>query len=131
MGKILVVDDSATIRLTLKRALIAAGFEVMEAVDGVDGLNKLASDGASVSLILSDINMPNMDGLTMCQKIKETASLSSIPIFIISTEGGVDMKTKGKELGITAWMNKPPNPTKLVEAVMKILQKSSTTSASV
>jgi two-component system, chemotaxis family, chemotaxis protein CheY len=120
MATILVVDDSKTIRTSLRRPLELAGHEVIEAEDGRDGLAKLET--AKVDMILSDINMPEMDGLTMCKHIKENAKYKHIPIVVVSTEASPEMKAEGKSAGVLAWMIKPPNPAKLVEAVAKVIE---------
>lgn len=121
MAHLLVVDDSGTIRTILKKILEGAGHQVSEAEDGADALGKLGAQETLPDIILSDVNMPNMDGLTMSSKIKQDAKLKSIPIVVISTELGGDMKAKGKEIGVTAWMSKPANPEKLLEVVGKIM----------
>lgn len=125
MARILVVDDSLTIRALLKRTLIQAGHEVVEAVDGGDGLLKL-SEG-KFELILSDINMPQMDGLAMIEQIRQNPQHARLPIFVISTEVRPEMKTKGKQIGVTAWMTKPPNPASLIDAITQVLSRSAPT----
>lgn len=119
MAKILLVDDSATIRSVIRKALEPASHMVMEAVDGADGLVKLGE--FSPDIIMTDINMPNIDGLTFSQRVKENDSWKKIPIVVISTEASPEMKAKGKEIGVAAWMIKPPNPAKLLEAIEKLM----------
>jgi two-component system, chemotaxis family, chemotaxis protein CheY len=120
MAKILVVDDSRTIRTLLNKTFTDAGHQVLEAVDGGEGLSK-AIENPDIALILSDINMPRMDGLTMCAKIKAAGGLGKIPIFIVSTEIGAEMKATGRSIGVTAWMTKPPNCPLILEAAVKVL----------
>ena len=120
MAKILVVDDSKTIRALFKRTLEMVGHEVTEAVDGQDGLVKV--DETLFDLILSDINMPEMDGLTMCKHIKAKEKYAKIPIVVISTEANPEMKAKGKAIGVIGWMIKPPDPDQLVDSVTKVLK---------
>ena len=122
MAKILVVDDSETLRNQLRKILDEAGHQVSEAFDGVNGLEVLQNN-AGIQLIICDVNMPRMDGLTMCQKVHESPALSKIPIFMLTTESNLDMKAKGKEAGVLAWITKPFSAPKLVSAVEKVTQK--------
>ncbi len=120
MGKtILVVDDSASLRQVVSIALKGAGYTVIEGSDGADGLSKL--DGTKVHLIISDVNMPNMDGLTMVQKIKDMAAYKFTPIIMLTTEAGADKKDIGKSAGVKAWMVKPFKPDQMLDAVSKLL----------
>ncbi len=121
MAFMIVVDDSKTIRTLVRKALEDGGHEVIEAVDGVDAMAQLSSPPKTIEMIISDINMPNMDGLTMVQKLREQPTFQKTPVIVLSTETSPEMKSKGKEIGVTAWMAKPPNPAKLLEAVGKIL----------
>jgi len=116
---ILVVDDSASLRQVVAITLKAAGYDVIEACDGVDGLNKL--DGKKIHLIVSDVNMPNMDGLTMVQKIRELANYKFTPVIMLTTESGADKKGIGKSAGVKAWMVKPFKPDQMVDAVSKLI----------
>lgn len=116
---ILVVDDSASLRQIVSIALKGAGYDVIEGCDGVDGLSKL--DGTKVHLIVSDINMPNMDGLTMVQKIKELPAYKFTPIIMLTTEAGADKKDIGKAAGVKAWMVKPFKPDQMLNAVSKLV----------
>ena len=120
MAKILIVDDSETLRTQLKKTLEDAGHSVVEGCDGVKGLEALRSND-DIKLILCDVNMPEMDGLTMCQKVHEDDALNKIPIFMLTTESNPDMKTKGKAAGVKAWVTKPFVPEKLLTAINKIL----------
>lgn len=120
MAKILIVDDSESLRSQLKNLLEGAGFEIVEGADGQLGLDTLMTN-KDVNLIISDVNMPNMDGVTMCSKISEDSSVNSIPIFMLTTESNTEMKEKGKKAGVKAWITKPFDDDKLVMAVKKIL----------
>jgi two-component system chemotaxis response regulator CheY len=116
---ILAVDDSASIRQMVGFTLKAAGYEVIEAVDGQDGLEKAKSK--SVHLILTDQNMPKMDGLTLVKTLRTMPQYRSTPILILTTESGDAMKQQGKAAGATGWLVKPFDPAKLVEVVKKVL----------
>ncbi|MDH3325433.1 MAG: response regulator [Gammaproteobacteria bacterium] len=116
---ILIVDDSASLRQVIAIALKGAGYEVIEGCDGQDGLDKLS--GQKVNLIISDVNMPNMDGLTMVTKIKENPSYKFTPIIMLTTESGADMKERGKAAGVKAWMVKPFKPDQMLDAVSQLI----------
>ncbi len=106
MAKVLVVDDSSTVRNEVSSFISSQGITVDTAVDGVDGLSKIGRD-PEIKLILCDVNMPNMDGLTMVEKVK--ASGKKIPIIMLTTESGPDMKKRGKDAGVKGWIVKPFN----------------------
>lgn len=116
---ILIVDDAMTIRNLAKLALGKSGYTIVEAEDGVQGLAKAKQE--KVDLIISDLNMPNMNGLEMAQAIKAETSLKDIPIFMLTTEASQDIAIKGKEIGIMAWIVKPFVPEKLLAAVKKVI----------
>jgi two-component system chemotaxis response regulator CheY len=120
MAKILLVDDSESLRIQLKKNLSGAGHEVVEAGDGVQGLAALNAN-KDVKLVICDVNMPNMDGLTMCAKVAADPALNKIPIFMLTTETSDDVKAKGKQIGVRAWIAKPCPEDKLMMAVSKIL----------
>ncbi len=122
MAKILIIDDSEAIRIQLRKDLESKGHSVVEAVDGMDGLNQLQK-ATDTELIICDVNMPKMDGLTMIAKVNQQPQYSSIKIFMLTTEGSADMKTRGKEIGVKAWITKPYLAEKLLSAVEKICQK--------
>jgi two-component system chemotaxis response regulator CheY len=122
MSKILVVDDAETQRFQLKKDLEAAGYEVVEAHDGLDGL-KVIDLNPDISLVICDVNMPIMDGLTMCSKVKETGKLQGVPIFMLTTEASAEMKQTAKQFGVRAWITKPFVAIKLIEAVGKVVKK--------
>lgn len=120
MAKILLVDDSETLRLQLKKLLSSKGHSIVEGADGVKGLETLKSN-SDVKLIICDVNMPNMDGVTMCTMVSEDPQLKTIPIFMLTTEASADLKEKGKKAGVKAWFSKPYDETKLMSLVDKIL----------
>ena len=122
MALILVIDDSETIRRQIKSLLETAGHQVVEGVDGIDGLEK-AKSVPDIKLILCDVNMPRLDGLSMCIKLKEEALPNPVPIFMLTTESSPEMKTKGKDAGVLAWITKPFADAKLLSAVEKILSR--------
>ncbi len=117
--KILVVDDAMTVRNLAKFALGKAGFTIVEAEDGVIGLEKAKAE--KPDLVISDLNMPNMNGLEMCRAIKGDDALKDTPIFMLTTEASADVAKEGKEIGIMAWIVKPFAPDKLLAAVKKVL----------
>ncbi|WP_293932703.1 response regulator [Iodobacter sp.] len=117
---ILILDDSASMRATVSIALSGAGYEVIEAKDGNEGLSKLT--GQRVNLIISDVNMPGMDGITFLKKLKEQAVHRYVPVIMLTTESADDKKQQGKEAGAKAWIVKPFEPAKLLDAVSKLIQ---------
>jgi two-component system, chemotaxis family, chemotaxis protein CheY len=120
MGKmVLTVDDSKSIREMVSFTLKSAGYDVVEAVDGEDGLVKAKSN--SVQMILTDQNMPKMDGLTLIKSLRSLPSFQTIPILMLTTESGDAMKAEGKAAGATGWLVKPFNPEKLLEVVKKVI----------
>jgi len=118
-ANILTVDDSASIRMTTKIALTHAGYQVTEAVDGADGLNK--AKGGSFDLIVTDLNMPNMNGLEMIEALRQSPAHTGIPIIFLTTESDADMKARAKAAGATGWVTKPFDPENLVKIVKKVL----------
>ncbi|RXZ38444.1 response regulator [Oxalobacteraceae bacterium CAVE-383] len=106
MAQILVVDDSSTVRNEVGDFLTKNGLTVLLAVDGRDGLTKLKGDSA-IKLVVSDVNMPNMDGLTMAEKIRSELGNSSVNIIMLTTENSPIMKERGKAAGIKGWIVKP------------------------
>lgn len=120
MAKILVVDDSETLRLQLGDVLQKAGHSVVFGVDGADGIAK-AKANSDVQLIISDYNMPEVDGLTMLRKIRELPGYAEKPSFMLTTEASPGLKALGKECGVKAWIVKPFTPDKLLMAVTKIV----------
>lgn len=120
MASILVVDDSSSIRSMIVFALKDAGYDVTEAVDGVDGLSKASS--GKFDLVITDVNMPNKDGITLCKDLRAMAQYKFTPILVLTTESSDDMKGKGKEAGATGWLVKPFNPEKLIATVKKVVR---------
>ncbi|MGN7294348.1 response regulator [Rhizobium sp. SAFR-030] len=118
-ASILTVDDSASIRLTTRVALSHAGYTVTEAVDGVDGIAKL--QGAQFDLIVTDLNMPNMDGLTMIRELRKIPSCMGVPVIFLTTESDQELKQEAKSAGATGWLTKPFDPESLVKIVRKVL----------
>jgi len=106
MAQILVVDDSSTVRAEVGDFLKKNGFDVALAVDGRDGLTKLQGD-AAIKLVVSDVNMPNMDGLTMAEKIRSELGNAKVSIIMLTTENSPLMKERGKAAGIKGWIVKP------------------------
>lgn len=115
--RILVVEDSTMVRITVKRTLAAVDFEVDEARDGAEGLAKAQSAAPPYDLILTDLNMPNLDGLSMVKAIRATAGYAQTPIVMLTTESGEEKKSVGHDSGISAWLVKPFEPDALVEMV--------------
>ena len=120
-ARILTVDDSASIRLTTNVALSTAGYSVSEAVNGADGLAKAQAE--RFDLIVTDLNMPIMDGLTMIEELRKIPSQTGIPIIFLTTESDVALKTRAKNAGATGWLTKPFDPENLVKIVRKVLGK--------
>ncbi len=116
---ILAVDDSTSIRQMVAFTLKGAGYDVVEAVDGQDGLDK--AKAKSINLILTDQNMPKMDGLTLIKNLRGLPQYKSTPILMLTTEAGDDMKAKGKAAGATGWLVKPFDPQKLLDVVKKVI----------
>ena len=116
---ILAVDDSASIRQMVSFTLKSAGYEVVEAVDGMDGLDKAKS--RPVNLILTDQNMPRMDGLTLIKNLRAMPQYKSVPILMLTTESSDAMKQQGRTVGATGWLVKPFDPQKLIEVVKKVI----------
>jgi len=106
MAHILIVDDSSTVRAEVSEFLQKNGLSVATAVDGHDGIAKLRSD-AQIKLIVSDVNMPNMDGLTMAEKIRGELNNSAVNIIMLTTENSPLMKERGKAAGVKGWIVKP------------------------
>jgi two-component system chemotaxis response regulator CheY len=116
---ILAVDDSGSLRQMVAFSLKAAGYDVVQAVDGQDGLNKAKEK--TVDLVLTDQNMPIMDGLTLIKNLRELGSYQKIPILMLTTESSDEMKAKGKAAGANGWLVKPFDPKRLIEVVQKVI----------
>ena len=115
---ILIVDDSASLRTVVKMALTGAGYDVIEAGDGNEALKLM--DGRVINMIISDINMPGMNGLEFCKQAKMNPTYKFTPILMLTTESSTDKKDIAKSAGASAWMTKPFSPTQMVKAVEKL-----------
>ena len=120
MTKVLIVDDSDVLRAEVRATLEEAGYEVVEAENGALGLT-MAEQVKDFSIILTDLNMPEMNGVTMAGKIHQLEHYKAVPIFMLTTEGSAELKAKGKEAGVMLWMVKPFKPELLIKAVSKVL----------
>lgn len=120
MAQILVVDDSATVRNEVSGFLTQNGLNVEVAVDGKDGLDKLQRN-PSVKLVISDVNMPNMDGLTMAEKIRSDLGNSSVNIIMLTTESDPRMKERGKAAGVKGWIVKPFKGDNVIGSIKKLV----------
>ena len=120
MGKkILAVDDSGSLRQMLIFSLNNGGYQVVDAVDGVDGLAK--AQGTQFDLVLTDQNMPNMDGLSLIRSLRALPAYRQVPILMLTTESSPEMKNKGREAGANGWLVKPFDPQRLLEVVGKCI----------
>lgn len=119
MTKILAVDDSASMRQMVSFTLQGAGYEVVEACDGQDAFNKAKQ--ASVDLVLSDVNMPVMDGISLIKNLRTLPNYKFTPILMLTTESAADKKSEGKAAGATGWIVKPFNPDQLLNTIKKVL----------
>ena len=115
----MVVDDSASMRQVVGIALTSAGYEVLEGNDGKDALGKL--DGRKVHLIISDVNMPNMDGITFLKEVKKHSSYRFTPVIMLTTEGQASKMDEGRAAGAKAWMVKPFQPAQILDAVSRLV----------
>ncbi|MGP0173021.1 response regulator [Pseudomonas sp. NCHU5208] len=116
---ILIVDDSASIRQVVGMTLKGAGYDVIEGCDGKDALTKL--DGRKVHLIISDVNMPNMDGITFLKNVKQLPNYKFTPVIMLTTEAGDAKKSEGQAAGAKAWVVKPFQPAQMLTAVSKLI----------
>jgi two-component system chemotaxis response regulator CheY len=116
---ILIVDDSVSLRQVVKITLTGAGYEVLEAGDGVEALEVLQSHKAN--LVISDVNMPRMDGLTLLRTLKEKPDLKFMPVIMLTTESEAEKKKQGQEAGARAWVVKPFQPQQMLAAVSKLM----------
>lgn len=117
---IMTADDSTSIRQMVGFTLKQAGYEVVEAVDGQDAADQLAT--ASVDMLITDLNMPRMDGFELIKQVRAMAKFKFIPIIMLTTESQADMKQKGKAAGATGWIVKPFKPEQLLAVVKKVLR---------
>lgn len=118
-ASILTVDDSPSLRMAIRIALTGAGYAVAEAGDGVEGLSK--ANGQKFDLIVTDLNMPNMDGLTMIRELRKDPAQAGTPIIFLTTESDDAMKQQAKAAGATGWLVKPFVAEQLVKVCRKVL----------
>ena len=116
---ILAVDDSASMRQMVGFTLRRAGYEVVEAEDGVEALEFAREH--SVDLVLTDVNMPRMDGITLVRELRALGTYKFVPMLVLTTEAGPEKKLQGKQAGATGWLVKPFNPEKLLATIAKVL----------
>ncbi len=117
--KIMTVDDSATIRQMLSFTLTDAGFDVIEAVDGVDACNKLKD--SPVNMVITDLNMPQMDGIELIREVRKDPANRFVPIIMLTTESQESKKQEGKAAGASGWIVKPFSPEQLLAVVKMVL----------
>ena len=118
-ASILTVDDSASLRMAIRIALTGAGYAVTEAGDGLEGLAKASE--TRFDLIVTDLNMPNMDGLTMIRELRKQPDQAGVPILFLTTESDGDIKAQAREAGATGWLVKPFEPEQLIKTARKVL----------
>ena len=116
---IMTVDDSTSVRQMVCLTLKNAGYTVLEAIDGNDALSKL--DGAAVNMVLTDLNMPNLDGIGLIRALRAKTEFKFIPIVLLTTESQAEKKQEGKAAGATGWIVKPFNPEQLLAVIKKVL----------
>ncbi|MFY8351667.1 response regulator [Pseudoalteromonas sp. SSM20] len=120
MKKILAVDDSASMRQMVGFTLKKAGFDVTEAKDGSEALE--IAKGESFDVVISDVNMPVMDGITLIRELRALPAYKFTPMLMLTTESGLDKKTEGKAAGATGWIVKPFNPDQLLAVIKKVIR---------
>ncbi|MBV7296959.1 response regulator [Enterovibrio paralichthyis] len=116
---ILIVDDSLSIRKVVGIALRGGGYDVIEACDGKDALSKMT--GQKIHLIISDVNMPNMDGITFLKEVKKHPNYKFTPVIMLTTEAGQNKISEGRAAGAKAWVVKPFQPPQMLDAVAKLV----------
>ena len=119
MASILAVDDSASMRQMVTFTLKGAGYDVTEAKDGLEALNIAKSN--KFNLVITDVNMPNMDGITLTKELRALPAYKFVPILTLTTESSAEKKMAGKQAGATGWIVKPFNPDQLLATVKKVL----------
>ncbi|KAK0340521.1 hypothetical protein LTR94_030175, partial [Friedmanniomyces endolithicus] len=120
-ASILTVDDSASLRMAIRIALSGAGYAVTEASDGVEGLAKATAQ--RFDLIVTDLNMPNMDGLSMIRELRKQPAQAGVPIIFLTTESDDAMKAQAKAAGATGWLVKPFQAEQLIRVAQKVLAR--------
>lgn len=119
MATILAVDDSASMRQMVAFTLKGAGYNVVEAVDGLDALTKAKSQ--SFDCVVTDVNMPNKDGIELIRDLRALPNYKFTPMLMLTTEAGADKKQQGKDAGATGWIVKPFNPDQLLKTIKKVM----------
>ena len=117
--RVLTVDDSRTILAMLRHTLVNAGFEVLQAEDGKQGLDVLKTE--DVDVVITDINMPGMDGIEFIKHVRASGQHQSLPILILTTETSQEKRDQGKQAGGTGWIVKPFDPDKLISVIQKVV----------
>jgi two-component system, chemotaxis family, chemotaxis protein CheY len=120
MARILAVDDSPSMRQMVGATLQSAGHEVVTANDG-DVALRVATEDSSIDLVITDVNMPNMDGISLVRELRRLPRYKGVPLLILTTEASAERKLAGKSAGATGWIVKPFNPESLLNAVSKVL----------
>jgi two-component system chemotaxis response regulator CheY len=116
---IMTVDDSSSVRQMVGLTLKGEGYQVVEAVDGKDALAKVG--GASIDMVITDLNMPNMDGITLIRELRKLPAFKFTPIVMLTTESQAERKQEGKDAGATGWIVKPFKPEQLIGVIKKVL----------
>jgi two-component system chemotaxis response regulator CheY len=119
VATILAVDDSASMRQMVSFTLKGAGYNVVEAVDGVDALNKAKAQ--NFDCVVTDVNMPNKDGIALIKDLRALPNYKFTPMLMLTTESGMDKKQQGKDAGATGWIVKPFNPDQLLKTIQKVM----------
>jgi two-component system chemotaxis response regulator CheY len=119
MARILAVDDSAAMRQMVGITLQGAGHQVEQAIDGCQALE--IAEKQKFDLVITDVNMPNMDGITLVRELRNRASYKFVPLLVLTTEATTERKQQGKAAGATGWLVKPFNPERLLATVAKVL----------
>lgn len=120
MKTILTVDDSASMRMMVSFTLKALGYKILEAGNGVEALRKM--EDRNIDMLITDINMPYMDGITLVRKVREQQQYRFIPILVLTTESQDEKRQEGRAAGATGWIVKPFKPEQLVKVVKKVLE---------
>jgi two-component system chemotaxis response regulator CheY len=120
MATILVVDDSNSIRDMVSFTLQSVGYQTIEASNGQEGLD--LAQQHDIDVVITDVNMPIMDGITLCKELRQLAPFQFVPILILTTESSSEMKQKGKAAGATGWLVKPFNPEKLLNTIKRVIR---------
>lgn len=120
MKKVLIVDDSPSVRQQVGLALKQAGFSILEAVDGQDGVNKINQD-RDIGMVICDVNMPRMNGLELVESVQRTPGRNGLPIVMLTTEGQPQLMQRAKKAGAKGWIVKPFKANLLVAAVQKLM----------